>query len=255
MSQPSSITPPDGAREAHRYVDYFNRMGINKKSILESVGLTYARSNVYFDDVYGWMAETGSFKIACGAGCAYCCHTMVSVLAPEAFYLAHHIETAFDRETSEAMKQRVIDHDVKHYGLSGAGRHEGHVACPMLDPETWLCTVHSARPLTCRSMHSSDKPSCKKAFDERNAYISTPSHQLFFDNTQAYYDAFGTALQEHNLEIEPLELNAALATIWSETNVMNRWIAGERPFEAAYAAKMMTDRPPTQEELTTGDKT
>lgn len=254
MTSIAPITPPDGAREARRYLDYFNRMGVTRKSIFESVDLTYKRSNVYFDDLYGWMAETGSFKVACGMGCAYCCHTMVSVLPPEAFFLANHIETAFPADESKAMKQRIIDHDAKNRGLSGAARHEGHVACPMLDPDTWLCTVHEARPLTCRSMHSSDKPSCQKAFDERDAYISTPSHQLFFDNTQAYYDAFGTALLEHGVELEPLELNAALATIWTEKNVMNRWIAGEKPFAATYAASMMTDRPPTAEELNDGDR-
>ena len=249
MTKAYSITPPDGAREARRYVDYFARMGVTKKSVLESVDLTYARSNVYFNDLYGWMAETGSFKVACDMGCAYCCHTMVSVLPPEAFYLANHIENEMEPEASKAMKQRIIDHDAKNRGLSGAARHEGHIACPMLDPETWLCSVHGSRPLTCRSMHSSDVASCKRAFDERDAYISTPSHQLFFENTQAYYDAFGTALQEHGLEIEPLELNAALATIWNEKDVLLRWMKGEKPFVAAYASSAMTDRPPKPEEL------
>lgn len=252
MTQTPPITPPDGAREARRYMDYFNRMGVTRKSVIESVELTYARSNVYFNDLYAWMAESGSFKIACGKGCAYCCHTMVSVLPPEAFYLANHIETAYEPEVAAAMKQRVIDHDAKNRRLSGAARHEGHVACPLLDPETWLCTVHGARPLTCRSMHSSDVSSCKRAFDERDAYISTPSHQLFFDNTQAYYDAFGTALLDHGLEMEPLELNSALATIWTDKNVLNRWMAGEKPFAAAYADAMMTDRPPTEDELSSG---
>ena len=102
-------------------------------------------------------------------------------------------------------------------------------------------------------MHSSDVKPCKQAFDERNAYIPAPSHQLFFDNTQAYYDAFGTALLEHELEMEPLELNAALATIWTEKNVMNRWIAGETPFASAHADLMMTDRPPTADELSQGE--
>lgn len=252
MATPSSITPPDGAREARRYLDYFTRMGVTKKSVLESVDLTYARSNVYFDDLYRWMAETGSFKVACGMGCAYCCHTMVSVLPPEAFYLANHIETAFEPDVVQAMKQRAIDHDAKHRGLSGAARHEGHIACPLLDPETWLCSVHSARPLTCRSMHSSDVSACKKAYDERDAYIPAPSHQLFFENTQAYYDAFGTALQDHKLEMKPLELNAALATIWTGDKVLIRWMAGETPFVDAYAEKMMTDRAPTEDELSQG---
>ncbi len=253
MTNISPITPPDGAREARRYLDYFTRMGVTKKSILESVDLTYQRSNVYFSDLYGWMAETGSFKVACDKGCAFCCHTMVSVLPPEAFFLANHIETAFEADVSKAMKQRVIDHDAKHRGLSGAARHEGHIACSLLDPETWLCSVHGARPLTCRSMHSSDVSPCKQAFDERNAYIPAPSHQLFFDNTQAYYDAFGTALLEHDVDMEPLELNAALATIWNEKNVMNRWIAGEEVFAGAHANQMMTDRPPTAEELSQGN--
>lgn len=252
MSQTSRIVPPDGQREARRYIDYFNRLGVTRKSILESVSLTYQRSNVYYSDLYAWMAETGTFNIACGMGCAYCCHTMVSVLPPEAFYLANHIETGFEPEESKALKQRILDHDRANRGKSGAMRHEQHIACPMLDPDTWLCRVHDSRPLTCRSMHSSDVASCKKAYDLRDAYIATPSHQLFFENTQAYYDAFGTALVEHGLHIEPLELNAALATIWTEKNAMIRWIKGEDVFRDARADAFMTDAPPTDADLDRG---
>lgn len=248
MAETSRIDPPEGAREARRYIDYFNRLGVTRKSVLESVELTYQRSNVYFDDVYAWMAETGTFKVACGMGCAYCCHTLVSVLPPEAFYLANNIETAFEPAQAQAVKDRVIAHDRAHRGKSGAARHEGRIACSLLDPETWLCSVHGARPLTCRSMHSSDVGACKKAFDERDAYIPAPSHQLFFENTQAYYNAFGTALAEHGLKIEPLELNAALATIWTEKNPMIRWMKGEDIFTSARADLAMTE-----EDLAQGD--
>ena len=236
--------PPDGAREAHRYVDYFNRNGVTKKSIIQSVELTHSRSNVYFDTVYDYFEQTGTFDVACAKGCAFCCHTMVSVLAPEAFYLAEYIKTKFDGATSRAMIDRIVEHDSQNRGKSGAERHVGRIACPMLDPETHLCTVHEARPLTCRSMHSGDVKPCRVAFETRDAYHPAPSHALFFKNTQAYYDAFGTALADRGLHIEPLELNAALATIFTEKNVFLRWLKGEDPFVDALAEAGLKDAPP-----------
>jgi Fe-S-cluster containining protein len=240
-----SITPPEGQRESRRYRDYFNRSGVTEKSVLESVELTHARSNVYFNDLYDWMAGPGNFNIACGAGCGYCCHTMVSLLPPEAFYLAQHIETAFAPDVSKALQQRIVDHDRKNRGLSAVGRYEGHIPCPMLDPDTWFCRVHDARPLTCRSLHSSNKPACVKAYEERDAYIPTESHQLFFENARAYHEAFSASLSDHGIDMQPLELNAALATIWTEGDAMARWLAGEKVFQAAYASKMKTDRAPS----------
>jgi len=169
---------------------------------------------------------------------------MVSVVPPEAFFLAHHIETEFDRDTSRAMIDRVIAHDAENRGKSGGERHIGRIACPMLDPDTWLCSVHSARPLTCRAMHSGDLKPCQQAFETRDAYLPAPSHKYFFENTQAYYDAFGACLSERGLIIEPLELNAALATIWTGERVFLRWLKGEDPFFDARADHGLKDAPP-----------
>jgi len=236
--------PPEGEREARRYVDYFVRNGVTKGSILKSVELTYARSNVFFDDTYTYFEKSGTFDIACAKGCAFCCHTMVSVVPPEAFYLANYIRTEFDADASRAMIERIVAHDAENRGKSGAARHIGRIACPMLDPESHLCTVHAGRPLTCRSMHSSDVSACRTGFENRDAYHPTPSHALFFKNTQAYYDAYGTALHDAGLFVEPLELNAALATIFTEKNVFLRWLKGENPFENALADAALTDAPP-----------
>ncbi len=236
--------PPEGERESRRYIDYFTRNGITKGSVLKSVELTYARSNVFFDDTYTYFEKSGTFRVACAKGCAMCCHTMVSVLPPEAFYLANYIRTQFEPDASRAMIERIVAHDAEHRGKSGAARHVGHIACPMLDPETHLCTVHAGRPLTCRSMHSGDLGACRTAFDTRDAYHPAPSHALFFKNTQAYYDAYGTALYDSGLFVEPLELNAALATIFTGKNVFVRWLKGENPFEEALADAALTDAPP-----------
>ena len=48
--------------------------------------------------------------LACRAGCAHFCHSMVSVLPQEAFALAAHVETATPEPERDALKARVIAH-------------------------------------------------------------------------------------------------------------------------------------------------
>lgn len=242
---PLGIQPPQTATEHRRYADYFRRNGLSRETVMKAVNLTFQRSEVYFRDLTTALIETKRFKPACGAGCAFCCHTMVSLLPPEAFFLAEHVETAFPPEESQAMIGRILDHDSRHRGKSGGRRFVEHAACPMLDPETWFCRVHAARPLTCRAMHSGDLKPCKEAWEQRDAYRPAPSHRLYFENTQAYYNAIAYTLEDLGLQMIPLEMNAALATIWSGERVFERWLAGEQVFDVTTTALTATnDAPP-----------
>ena len=242
---PLGIQAPETATEHRRYADFFRRNGLSRETVMRAVGLTHQRSNVYFHDLLGALAETGRFRAACGAGCAFCCNTMVSLLPPEAFYLAEHIETAFSPEDSQALIARILDHDSRHRGKSGGQRFVEHAACPSLDPETKFCRVHAARPLTCRAMHSGSLTACRKAYDERNAYVPAPSHRSFFEHTQVYYNAIGYTLEDLGLEMAPLEMNAALATIWTQERAFERWLAGERIFDLTVTSEIASsDAPP-----------
>ncbi len=244
---PLGIHAPETETEHRRYADYFRRNGVSRETVLKAVELTQQRSEVYFRDLTAALAETGRFKAACGAGCAYCCHTMVSVLPPEAFFLAEHLRAAFPPQEAQDLVARVLAHDRKHRGKSGGRRFVEHVGCPFLAEDTKFCRVHPARPLTCRAMHSGSLTACREGFEQRDAYRPAPSHRLFFANTQAYYNAIGYALEDMGLQMEPLELNAALATIWSETEVFARWLAGERVFTRSTMADFATtDVPPTE---------
>ena len=211
---------------------FFDESGLTRETVLEAVTLLQRRTEVFNDDALAVFEESGAFRSACGAGCGFCCHTLVSVLPPEAFGVAEHV-AGLDAPAREAFEARVREADRRYRGWNGAQRYAGRAACPFLDPKTWLCGLHEARPLVCRAMHSGDLPACKKAYAARDPEVPTVSMRAFFDNREACHAGWVGALRPRGLQCDPLELNAALVTIWDGEDVMARWLEGEPVFGEA----------------------
>jgi Fe-S-cluster containining protein len=81
---------------------------------------------------------------ACAAGCAFCC-----ILPGEdgGTITAHEAE-----RLHAALAPRAGEPDGRDWHAS---------ACPALDPETRMCRAYEARPLLCRSYHSTDAAACE----------------------------------------------------------------------------------------------
>ena len=180
--------------------------------------------------------------LACRAGCAHCCHSMVSVLPQEAFALAAHVETATPEPERDALKARVIAHAERTARMGGAARMRGRIACPFLDGTTALCRIHAARPLTCRGMNSVDEAACRAALDDPSADIAVPTVLAHHRAVQNLYDQIGARLAGAGLSSASLELTGALAIIWLEPDALSRWRDGEDIFAVAGAADT-TDAP------------
>lgn len=161
--------------------------------------------------------------LACRAGCAHCCHSIVSVLPQEAFALAAHIESAMPEPERETLKARVIAHAGRTAQMGGAARMRARIACPFLDGETALCRVHPARPLTCRGMNSVDEAACRAALDDPAAEVAAPTVLAHHRAVQNLYDQNGARLSSAGLSAASLELTGALAIIWSEPGALARW--------------------------------
>jgi Fe-S-cluster containining protein len=211
---------------------YLNDEGLSAETLMTAVDLILKRTDVFLDDALAVTKEANGFESACAAGCGFCCHTMVSVSPPEAFYIARHIETTFAPDERDALKARVIEYAQRTDGMDGAARYIGREACPFLRPDDWYCGLHTARPLVCRAMHSGSLASCKKAYEARDATVPAPTMAVFFKNTQAYMSAYISALRPRGLSVYPVELSGALSIIWQEPDAMARWLGGEDLFEA-----------------------
>ena len=212
---------------------YLAEEGLSGDSLMTAVGLIQQRTEVFLDDALAVTAQTSGFRSACAAGCGYCCHTLVTVSPPEAFYVARHVETAFAEEEREALKAQVIDYARRTEGMDGAQRYVSREACPFLRQEDWYCGLHTARPLVCRAMHSGSLAACKQAYETRDAAVPAPTMAVFFENTKAYMSAYVSALRPRGVKVYPVEMAAALAVIWSEDDAMDRWLGGEDLFVPA----------------------
>lgn len=223
--------------EARFAAEHFSRNGVNRSSI-------YSLLERYFA-AYDSMGEVrlpapaGPAPPECAKGCAFCCHTIVVVTAPEAFYVADHIDRSADAQNK---RQAVAAFDRIFRGRDGAVRWGAGTPCPQLDVSSGACTVYGARPLACRGLLSSSKASCQKAFDERAANVRSEGAAAFlFQNSDIFTFALAAGLRAHGHVLYRLEFNAALAAVWGAENAFQRWLSGEDIFRDARAPN--ADRP------------
>ena len=107
--------------------------------------------------------------LVCRPGCTQCCHGAFAIDALDALRLRSAMQTMREVDPQQAM--RIEDRAHRYLEEFGAefpgdartgmlGRSEeeqaafeefaNDAACPALDPETGLCEVYAARPMTCR---------------------------------------------------------------------------------------------------------
>ena len=83
--------------------------------------------------------------LACRPGCNQCCYGPFEITPLDAERLRRGLADLGKREPARAA--RVIDR-VRAAGLADLGDND---FCPALDPESGLCDLYAARPITCRT--------------------------------------------------------------------------------------------------------
>ena len=102
-----------------------------------------------------------TFKVACKAGCNWCCYQSVRVSPPEVFSIVRSIRS-MPHGDQEKLISRLRDLDKLTHGESSKKRTKLRHACAFL--EDGLCSIYSARPLACAEFTSADVRDCKKGY-------------------------------------------------------------------------------------------
>ncbi len=181
-----------------------------RRSIAE--GLAAPRERVSLEALLGDSAElavrltdalrgesTLHERIACQAGCGWCCHVHVVVSAAEALRV-----TRFLSETR----------------------------CALL--EDFSCSVHPVRPLRCRSWSSLDVERCKVEY-ERPRSGNLEIENVQWEVTRAVAAGVAEGIGAAGLDGERLELTAAIRIALETPDAEARWLAGEPIFAGAEA--------------------
>ena len=160
--------------------------------------------------------------VACGNGCAYCCNTWVSVIAPEAIHIARAL-----RERKEAVQTALQAALAMSRGKSLPERLAMVVPCPLLEDRS--CSVYRVRPLTCRTAASRDAVVCEevyiKASDEELPVPDSHRHMRL-----GYSLAVSGALRQAGLHHGAYEFQAALERVLLSPEGEAQWLAGANIF-------------------------
>jgi hypothetical protein len=159
--------------------------------------------------------------LACKLRCSHCCHSWVSVPAPEVLYIVRRIRAV------APIRDRIAAADGITKNMNAAGRMRTPVACPMLEGD--LCAIYEIRPLVCRFAASANAEICRRVF--RNASgenIPAPTRNM--KARGAYALALAMAMQRAGFPHHYYEFNAALARALERDDAERAWTRGEDIF-------------------------
>jgi Fe-S-cluster containining protein len=169
-------------------------------------------------------------RLACKAGCYWCCYFSVDVRAVEVFNILEHVERELSAQEQARIYSEIATNSALLKSLPEDERVQRNIKCPFLN--TGRCTIYSARPQTCRNYHATNVSGCEQSFNEpENLDIDPDFAPLVYQTGGAHVDAFATAVSHAGYDVKAYELNVALAAALENPNETRRLFdAKQAPF-------------------------
>ncbi len=181
------------------------------------------------DSVIHVAHATSSEKMACTAGCSYCCYYKVEARASEVLAIQQFIEAQF----TPAQKAHVLKQAELNVAQVKNLSHAQHLAvnqpCPLL--KEGQCSAYPVRPSKCRNFHAKDVEGCKQSFDEPtnmgipNSFIDAVA--LAANGTST---GFEQAQEASGFDPRVYDLNSALLDAFANPKASKRMRSGKRTF-------------------------
>ena len=102
-------------------------------------------------------------KIACVAGCTFCCHQRVAVFAHEAVALLEHLRTRLPRSEAVAIERRIVANARTIDGWTPERHRAANLRCALL--VEGRCAAYDVRPSACARYHSLSRARCEYSYE------------------------------------------------------------------------------------------
>ena len=173
----------------------------------------------------------GMDRVACKAGCHYCCNIYVSAQAPRLFAIADWLRA--DSPDLDAVVARLEAADQAIRGRDQQARDAAGLACPFL--AGGKCGIYPVRPASCRGYFSLSVEACIAGARGDSEEIPTPPH--IHQLRGAYEQALSAVLYQWRLPADHYELTHGVLVALTDDQAEARWFDGEDVF-----AEVGTDR-------------
>lgn len=168
--------------------------------------------------------------LACGEGCAHCCHFYVQVTPLEAVGIARALRANLAPEALAALRDRVAQTYTEIRGKDAGARMVVAQPCPLL--ENGRCSIYANRPFVCRGANSADASACRSGLGNPQS-VPVP----MYVHQRQVYGAVGQGaadgLRDAGVRPHLLELVSALKLALAYEDPVAAWRSGKLDFSAA----------------------
>jgi hypothetical protein len=171
----------------------------------------------------------------CRAGCAFCCHTAVTVAPPEAFAILQHLRANCSADELAEVRRRIESNAGSASRLTRRDYVAGNIRCALLTDDG-QCRVHPVRPLACAGFLSTSRSACEAEFNRVPGRGEVPiDRYAMLAGLSASY-GLKEACQRAGVDGEYYELHHALRRLWDAPGAQQTWAAGGSLFEGCVRA-------------------
>ena len=183
--------------------------------------------NQLLDQASVRLQETGS-RLACQAGCNFCCHLRVLLLPHEAIALFRYLQSRMPvaAATQVRAKLREYTHPAPAPGPASptpAGPATPRPCAFLVNGE---CAAYEVRPAACAAYHSLSKERCELSYRDPAVPSGTVALQALRVVAVAMQEGVSTGVAAQGLSNLPLELHTAVAALLDDPALIARWRAG-----------------------------
>lgn len=153
-------------------------------------------------------------RVMCRRGCFHCCRVHVPVLYPEALYIASYLSRTLSKSK---LGRFIADMEIFAGDIASYDEEERIAAnkpCVFLGEEG-ECTIHSVRPLACRSVVSADAQACRESLimtllDDPVFVPINIKHKSIVDSA---FVGLSEALDAHGLDSKSYEITSKVVSL------------------------------------------
>ncbi len=168
-------------------------------------------------------------KHACRAGCAFCCHTAVTIAGPEAFAIHDYLVTHYTAEELAEVRRRLDANAALAAGMTRDEYIAKLIPCGLLT-EDGNCRAHPVRPMACAGFCSTSREACEAEFARVPGRGAVPADRFTMAAGLGASHGLKEACRRAGLDGTFYELHHALRRVFDEPDAAGRWARGEAVF-------------------------
>lgn len=212
MSEPSDQSPP-----VQHYGSQVVRASLGRSTDVDSCLALVGEVDRMLMQAADHL-QSAEVRLACRAGCSFCCHLQVRVLPHEAIALFRYLQSQMEPELATRVRERIRER-LRTRSDASASR-----ACAFLIEGE--CAAYEARPSACAAYHSISRERCEQAFQDPDTPSGTVALQALQIVAVALEEGVRAGLATEGLDAAAIELHTAVAALLANPALIARWRAG-----------------------------